>query len=528
MLTTKRSTFWHRSGAHHRRRPLLRRLPAVIAVLVALSLNAPPAFAATTATAPGGTGPVTGSVAGSTTGGWNGRIDWRACSDQADDPGTRCGTLRLPVDWARPGGETFELALARRPAADPAARIGVLVFNPGGPGLSGVDVALTASSQLGPDVLRRFDIVGFDPRGTVRSAPVRCSSAMLARHPSLAPANAAEFERLRTYNRQLREDCRAQSGPLFDHIDSVSVARDTDAIRAALGERQLSFYEWSYGTLIGQAYAELYPDRVRALAMDSVMDHSQGVEGYFRSGAASNEALFHEFVTWCDRTPSCALHGRDVPALYDRLMRRADAGTLVDAGTGATLTWFELGFATFVNFFDSTWADLANMLLALERGEAADPPLASPMVSVDGDEELTEYALPAFCQDWSLPVNGFAEWNRYLELSRAAAPHLRASPLVVRFAAICLGWTAVNPQHSLRVRTSTPVLLLNGRYDPATPYDGAQRVARQLGTHGRLLTYEGSGHASYPRTECTRSSVDRYLVDRVLPPAGASCPSAPV
>ncbi|WP_406070583.1 alpha/beta hydrolase [Micromonospora sp. NBC_01638] len=522
MLTTKRATFWHPRGVDRRRPPLLRRLSAVVAVLVALSLNAPPAFAA-----PDGTGPVTGPTAAGATGGWNGRIDWQACPERPDDPGTRCGSLRLPVDWARPQGATFQLALARRTATEPAARIGTLVYSPGGPGLSGVDVALTADSQLGPDVLRRFDIIGFDARGTVRSNPVRCSSALLARHPSLTPANAAEYERLRTYNRQLRDDCRAHSGPLFDHIDSVSVARDTDAIRAALGEQQLSFYEWSYGTLIGQAYAELFPDRVRALAMDSVMDHSQGVREYFRSGAASNEALFHEFVTWCERTPSCTLHGRDVPALFDRLMRRADAGTLVDAATGAPLTWFELGFATFVNFFDATWADLANMLLALERGEAADPPLASPMVSVDSNEELTEYALPAFCQDWSLPVDGFDGWNRYLQLSRATAPHLRASPLVVRFAAICLGWTAVNPQHRLQVRTSVPLLVLNGRYDPATPYDGALRVVRQLGRQGHLLTYEGSGHASYPRTECTRSYVERYLIERATPPAGTSCPAVP-
>ncbi|MFE9914340.1 alpha/beta hydrolase [Micromonospora sp. NPDC005553] len=521
MLTTKRTTRRHPRGVDRRRRRLLGSLSVVVAALVTLSLNAPPSLAGTTPTS-GGARPVTVDV----TGGGNARIDWQACPEQPDDPGTRCGTLRLPVDWARPGGETFPLALARRPATDPAARIGVLVFNPGGPGLSGVDVALTAASQLGPDVLRRFDIVGFDPRGTVRSAPVRCSSALLGQQPSLTPANAAEFERLRTYNRQLRDDCRANSGPLFDHLDSVSVARDTDAVRAALGERQLSLYQWSYGTLIGQSYAELFPDRVRALVMDSVMDHSQGVREYFRGGAASNEALFHEFVTWCERNPGCALHGRDVPALYDRLMRRADAGTLVDAATGTPLSWFELGFATFVNFFDATWADLATMLLALERGEPAS--LASPMVPVDGDENLTEYALPAFCQDWSLPIDGFADWNRYLDLSRATAPHLRASPLAVRFAAVCLGWTATNPQHRLQVRTSAPLLVLNGRYDPATPYDGAQRVVRQLGSRGHLLTYEGSGHASYPRTECTRRQVERYLITRTTPPVGASCPAAPV
>ncbi|GAB3939557.1 hypothetical protein GCM10027614_22010 [Micromonospora vulcania] len=370
MLTTKRTKPW--------RSPLLRGLSAAVAVLVALSLSAPPAFANSTSATPDGTGPLTASATDSTTGGWTGRIDWRACPERPDDPGTRCGTLRLPVDWARPNGATFQLALARRAATDPAARIGVLVINPGGPGLSGVDATLTADSAYGPDVLRRFDIVGFDPRGTVRSAPVRCSSALLAQQPSLIPASRAEYDRLLAYNRQMRDDCRAHSGPLFDHFDSASAARDMDAVRAALGERQLSFYGLSYGSLIGQNYAELFPDRVRAMVLDSAMDHSVGVREYFRSGAASNEALFNEFVRWCDRNQSCALHGRDVPAMFDRLMRRADAGTLVDAATGATLDWFELGFATFANFFDSTWTDLANTLVALERGEPANPPLASP------------------------------------------------------------------------------------------------------------------------------------------------------
>ncbi|MCG5471667.1 alpha/beta hydrolase [Micromonospora sp. LAH09] len=527
MLTTKRPTFWHRSGADRRRPPLLRWLPAVVAVLAALSLNAPPALAARTPVTAGGAGSIAAPPVDRTTGGWNGRVDWRACPERPDDPGTRCGTLRLPVDWARPRGETFELALARRTATDPSARIGVLVINPGGPGLSGVDATLTADGQYGPEVLRRFDIVGFDPRGTVRSAPVRCSTALLDRHPSLVPTTAEDFDRLLTYNRQLRDDCRAHSGPLFDHFDSDSVARDMEAVRVALGERQLSFFGLSYGTLLGQSYAELFPDRVRAMVLDSVMDHSLGIKEYFRSGAASNEALFHEFVTWCGRNQSCALHGRDVPALFDRLMRRADAGTLVDAATGDRLDWFELGFATFANFFDATWADLANLLVALERGEAANPPLTSPRTPVQTGEELTEYALLAFCEDWSLPVDGFAEWNQLLQLSRATAPHLRASPLSVRFAAICLGWTAINPQHRLRVRTDTPLLVLNGRYDPATPYDGALRVAAQLGRRGALLTYEGSGHGSYPRTECTRSHVERYLIARVTPPAGASCPAAP-
>jgi pimeloyl-ACP methyl ester carboxylesterase len=530
MLTTQRSTSWRRGGVDRRWTgpPLLRSLPAVVAVLVAVALNAPPALATTTPAAPGDTGSVAGSAAASTTEGWSGRIDWTSCPQQPDDPGKRCGTLRLPIDWTRPDGPTFPLAVARRAATDPATRIGVLVVNPGGPGLSAVDAALAADSQFGPDLLRRFDIIGFDPRGTGLSAPVRCSTALLDQQPSLAPADEAAYQRLLTYNRRLRDDCRAQSGPLFDHVDSASSARDMDALRAALGERQLSFYGLSYGTLIGQAYAELFPDRVRALVLDSVMDHSADAERFLRTAAASNEGLFQEFVTWCERNDSCALHGRDVPSLFDGLMRRADAGTLVDPDTGATLNWYELGFGTVGNFFEPAWAALATWLAALDREAATQSPVASRGTIGDAGEDLSEYALLAFCTDWSLPVDGFTGWNRYLALSRAEAPHLRASPLAVRFTAICLGWgTASNPQHLLRVRTSAPLLVLNPLHDPATPYDGALRVVRQLGGQAHLVTYEGSGHGAYPRTECIRGHVERYLVERVAPPAGASCPAAP-
>ena len=166
------------------------------------------------------------------------------------------------------------------------------------------------------------------------------------------------------------------------------------------------------------------------------------------------------------------------------------------------------------------------MLLALERGEPAS--LASPMVPVDGDEDLTEYALPAFCQDWSLPIDGFADWNRYLDLSRSAAPHLRASPLAVRFGAICLGWTATNPQHQLRVRTSAPLLVLNGGTTGAPRTTGlsgwcasSAAGATSSPTRGRATPATHGPSAPVVRWSGTSSR-------RTTPPVGASCPAAPV
>ncbi|MFD0823987.1 alpha/beta hydrolase, partial [Micromonospora zhanjiangensis] len=143
-------------------------------------------------------------------------------------------------------------------------------------------------------------------------------------------------------------------------------------------------------------------------------------------------------------------------------------------------------------------------------------------------EELAAYPLPVFCEDWSLPVGGFAQWSRYLAESRRVAPHMRASTIALGVTASCLAWPGPvnNPQHRLRVRTSTPLLVTNSWYDPATPYQWAQAVADQVGDRGRLLTYQGWGHGVYGRTPCTTGAVDRYLIDRALPRRGATCAPA--
>ncbi|MFD0823408.1 alpha/beta fold hydrolase, partial [Micromonospora zhanjiangensis] len=293
------------------------------------------------------------------------------CPETPDDATLRCAGLELPIDWAHPAAGTFELALARHAATDPGARIGPLLINPGGPGGSGVSYALRARDEFTPDVLRRFDIIGFDPRGVARSSPVRCSRDLLAAGPAGLPESQAQYDQLLDYNRRLARDCRAHTGPIFDHVDSVNVARDMDAIRAALGERQINYYGISYGTLIGQMYAELFPDRARALVIDSNMDHSLGTGAFMRTEAVGAETSFGEFAAWCDRAATCALHGRDVPAVFDDLMRRADAGTLVDPDSGTKLTWLDLSSVARGAFYGPYWSELADWLAALDGSTAA-------------------------------------------------------------------------------------------------------------------------------------------------------------
>jgi pimeloyl-ACP methyl ester carboxylesterase len=438
-------------------------------------------------------------------------IEWSPCTD---DPTAQCGTVRVPVDWADPYSPRVGIALARRPATDRAHRIGVLIVNPGGPGGSGVDFAVGADEFFSPVLRARFDIVGFDPRGTGRSHPIVCSSALVDAAPSPLVAGRAQYAATIAYNRRLAADCGRRTGPLFRHADTLSVVRDTEAIRAALGADTLSFYGASYGTLLGAQYAEGYPGRVRAVVLDSVMDHSAGLDDFLGTETAAVQDAFDQFVAWCARDTDCVLHGADVRAIWTRLLARAAAGTLVDPyDAGHRMTVFDLINVAFDSFYEPQWYTLAYYLKeASAAGRRA--------------SQRIEYSFSAvFCADWALPVRGYADLARRLAALRVRAPQMIASPLALSATVRCLGWPSppANPQRALRP-AGAPTLLVGSRHDPATAYAWARSVAAQLGPAATLVTYEGWGHVSYGRSDCVTGLVDAYLVTVRPPAAGSSCP----
>ncbi|WP_199562013.1 alpha/beta hydrolase [Micromonospora deserti] len=439
-------------------------------------------------------------------------IAWAPCPQDAT---AQCGTLSVPVDWADPAAPRLDLAVARRPAADPQARIGTLVFGPGGPGDSGVSRVVTGVGRFSDELRRRFDIVSFDPRGVGGSNPVACSPDLLASRPSPLLTSQAEFDALLAYNQRLRDDCRARTGPVFDHADTLSTVRDLDAIRAALGEDRLTFHGSSYGTLLGEQYAEAFPHRVRALVLESVVDHSLGTRGFLTSQAAAVQDSFDEFVAWCDRTAGCALHGRDVRAVWADLMARAERGELRSATDPAVaVTPFDLVVTAHRGFARPAWADLANRLATMHAGGPAAVAAFPPLVTA------------AFCADWSLPVRDYRQYADLLRRAARVAPDVRYSASLWAVAA-CLGWPqpVANPQHRLKVRGTPPILLVNSRHDPASGYNWATNVARQLGDRGVLLTYEGWGHGAYTRSACTTGAVDEYLISTRPPAPRATCPA---
>ena len=199
-------------------------------------------------------------------------IAWQPCNEQF-----QCATVRVPLDYDRPRSGTISIALARLPATDPAHRIGSLFLNPGGPGGSGVDFLFGAGPFLYTDEVRaRFDLVGFDPRGIIRSNPLRCFNSPEEWEPYFVPfafpLTREEEQAWIAGDRYLLRACDRKAGRIIDHMSTANAARDLDVLRAEVGDRRLSYAGVSYGSYLGVTYANLFPKRVRALVVDGVLD----------------------------------------------------------------------------------------------------------------------------------------------------------------------------------------------------------------------------------------------------------------
>jgi pimeloyl-ACP methyl ester carboxylesterase len=441
-------------------------------------------------------------------------VDWQPC---ADAPGVDCGTVTVPIDWAHPDQGTTTIALARRKATDPQARIGSILMDPGGPGGPGAG-EVKAGWTLSAEITKRFDTVGFDPRGVGDSAQIKCGlDELIADHPQV-PRNQAEFEQLAAYNRKLGESCNRLTGPLAEFGDTKSVVRDMDAIRVALGEPKLTYYGVSYGTLMGQQYAEQFPDKVRALVLDSNMDHSQFTAwDFLNSETQSVQAEFGEFAAWCDRTPSCALHGRNVSKVTRDLQDKAARGVLTDPESGEPVTPLDLASIIQGNFYGPSWDRLATVFKSFADGTGASAKLRE-------ETSVNSVFQSVFCDDWRLPVHNFAELEAYRRTAAALAPDVKVNSLGWRAVTGCIGWPnrTSNPQHPLQVHGAPPLLMLSSRHDPATPYAWSQAAARQSGS--TLLTYDGWGHGAYSKnSQCVTKATDDYLISGKLPAKGTHC-----
>ncbi|UBU13303.1 alpha/beta hydrolase [Nonomuraea gerenzanensis] len=451
---------------------------------------------------------------------------WTDCGD-----GFECATLRVPMAAGQPGKQV-ELAVIRLPAGG-GPRIGSLVVNPGGPGISGVEYVRAARVVLGEKVRERFDIVGFDPRGVGRSAPVEClSDAELDTYlmSDGTPDSARERSALEGAARRFAEGCRRHSGGLLPHLGTADAARDLDLLRQALGERRLTYLGKSYGTLLGAVYAELYPGRVRAMVLDGAMDPGASRLRLSVEHAVGFERALRAYAGECVAMAGCPFRSRTVNGALEEvsgLLRRTDKRPLRgDGRREVTQAVAVLGLLGPLHD-RALWPELTEALRRAFKGDGA--LLLRNADQLTGRRDDGTYSgetaanLAVTCVDGAYPRTA-AAYGRSAAVARERAPRFGAS--MVWASLPCAYWPhpptlAAGP---LTAKGAAPILVVGTVRDPATPYAWARRLAGRLES-GVLLTYEGDGHTAYASgSRCVDEAVEEYLVAGVVPEDGAVCP----
>lgn len=537
-------------GADGQDRPDARRFAAFVAAgLVALAgCSATGGGDREASTAPGtmgGDGAASSSGSGSqlVAGPSSTTIDWARCGN-----GYECADVLLPLDQADPDGEQVRIALKRLPAASGDAE-GAILLNPGGPGESGVALVTSAPDILGAEVLARYDVIGFDPRGVGASTHVRCLE------PGEEDPTGVGFDlsdprdvaRMRDAVTALAASCRERSGALLDHVGTTDVVADLERIRELLGFERLDYLGYSYGTLIGALYADTYPERVGRMVLDGVVDPSIDYSRLQDEQTTAFDEAFSRFVAECRRGRTCPLDAdpdeaaRDVLDLADELDAAADQGRSGVDGADLVEAMSEAMYMPWA------WPEVALGLGDLARGGGGEELFEAVGVGGggdggggDGSGEIEDQASDAVGNDPDVTTDlNYPFWFTAVDCAdypptgtfEEAVEHARElgerSELFGGSIgeAMCTLWpTAKRREPALvHARGAAPILIIGTVHDPATPYSWAVSLAEQLDS-GYLLTYDGDGHGIVGGvSRCVDAVVNEYFLTGELPSAPAVC-----
>jgi pimeloyl-ACP methyl ester carboxylesterase len=477
--------------------------------------------------------------------------------------------VSVPLDYDKPGAAQISIAMVRLPAAKPDERVGSLFINPGGPGGSGVDFAVFAAPSLfTQDVRDRFDIVGFDPRGIARSDPLRCFGTQRQWDPFFTdfafPLTSGEVEQWIAGDRYLDAACERRGGAILDHMSTASVARDLDLLRQAVGDEKLTYYGVSYGSMLGQTYANLFPDKFRALAIDGVLDPIAWTTGSpgqqnlpfstrLRSDQGAQDTL-NEFFRLCDAGgDACPLAtGGGAEARYAALADTLRTGPIriQDPSTGETFDYtysFLIGDSLGAMYNSSSWPDLALFLAFLEE-QASPAALGKQLTALRGTRALarTSKELSRTAGGY-VTKRGFPQYQNFIEGFPAVACADSDNPdsyqawvdagaaadtafgyfgrIWTWASAICAEWPGADADRytgPFDTATDEPVLVVGSRWDPATRYQGAL-IAHDLLPHSALLTVNSWGHTSLFTSACADAHIAAYLISGAVPAPGTEC-----
>ncbi len=494
-------------------------------------------------------------------------LSWQPCTDPAltdADPSFLCATASVPLDYRKPTGAKIQLALSKLPATGPGARIGSVFVNPGGPGAPGLDSPTFATAKL----RERFDIVGFDPRGTGASTPpVRCAAtseeAASLLNPTF-PLNPVQEATAANKAAQGAAGCKA-SATIATRMSTANVARDLELLRRAVGDAKLSFLGFSSGTLIGETYANLFPATTRALALDGTIDPlrftagrssteaAQPLDERLKSYVGTDEAVTG-FLAACAAAPgTCsfaspsASTATQLRAKFKALLARirANNGVTVDLGDGPTtlsyqdvigMIYGELNVGIF------TSQDLAGTLDALDvasQSQAAPIPSNDLKALIDTLRRWFQRPAPTTTEPYDNFQDAFSTFicndtvgptssSPYVSFGRSSDQSYPGfGPFWIWTTAACATFPVQDPdvyRGPWNTKTTNTILVLGNRGgDPSVRYSNAVLAQSTLGK-ARLLSVDMYGHTSYNlASSCVNDAVDNYLISLTLPAAGASC-----
>lgn len=452
-------------------------------------------------------------------------LTWKDCR------GGECATLSVPLDYAEPDGDSIDIAVLRVPARDRAKRVGQLVLNPGGPGASGVDFARAGSLVTGTEIARVYDLVGFDPRGVGASSAVSCGptellDAKVASDPD--PDSAAEVEEVRGIAREFADACVEDTGPLIEHVSTVEAARDMDVLRAALGEPDLDYLGFSYGTQLGSTYAELFPDHVGRMVLDAAVTPETDPVDLSRGQLEGFQTALEAYLADCVKSGSCPL-GDSVDEAQQRLVDLLDD---IDAKPLPTADDRELteGRAMYGLFQPlyarQLWPALTQALKAAMKGNGAALGFLSDQYQQRGPNGYTSNLSEAFAAIGCLDVGPDpveADPADYVDEFE------RISPVFGRTFALslygCTDWP-VKPTLTLPTpvaKGAPPIIVIGTTRDPATPLAWAVALSDSLSS-AVLITRDGDGHAGFQKgNQCVDSAVIGFFLDGKAPAKNLSC-----
>ena len=470
---------------------------------------------------------------------YNQEVSWYPCGDTGGMEKTEeqgkfsCGMVTVPMDYNNPDGTTIQIAVKKR-AADGESR-GSLFINPGGPGGSGISLVEGAEQSFSKELLAGYDVVGFDPRGVGSSTAIKCGDATLGMEASKEKPQPGEaFEtwaaHYLTKVREAREQCEAHSEPgLLDHVNTVSVAKDLDVLRAISGEKSLNYLGFSYGTELGYTYAELFPKNAGRLVLDGAVDSTISHQDFDLDRAEAFENALHSYVQAClegKAGDNCPLTGdveQGVQQIHD-LIASANASPMATSDPDVKITGAQLAQAIQLPFLQyGLWPQLTAVLApAITQNDASG--FAEAFKQVSNGLSTAAY-LGVQCQDRPAQADVDVWRAQYEEAQEIAPTFASAASLDV----ICTAWghySEIDPlPQNVHAEGAAPILVVGTTGDPATPYKWSEALAEQLDS-AQLITWQGNAHVAYPRgNKCITKAVDGFLLDGQLPEDNLTCTS---